>query len=331
MSRRRLVAFVPALALVLASALSASSQPDRVRRVGFLPSASAAPTAATPSPTLDALRQRLAELGHVEGRTLVFEPRWAEGSVARLPELATELAGANLDVIVTLGAVATQAARNATASIPIVFAVVVDPVEAGLVRERERPGGNLTGFTSFSPEELRPHLAILKGAVPHLTRVAFLGDAAVAGEGARAWDERQAAAAGLQPQSLRVRGTEADIESAFASARREGAQAVVVLEMPAMIQQRRRIAETAIRHRLPTLFVGAYADAGGLLSYGISTRETGRRLAEYVDAVLDGTPPGTLPVERLVQHELIVNVRTARAIGFTVPPAVLQRADRVLE
>src|SRR5687768_13750624 len=137
MSRRRLVALVPALALVLASALSASSQPDRVRRVGYLPSASAAPTAATPSPTLDALRQRLAELGHVEGRTLVFEPRWAEGSVARLPELATELAGANLDVIVTLGAVATQAARNATASIPIVFAVVVDPVVAGLVRDRE--------------------------------------------------------------------------------------------------------------------------------------------------------------------------------------------------
>ena len=328
---RRLFALVPALALVLASALSASSQPERVRRVGFLPSASVAPTTVTPNPTLEAIRQRLTELGRVEGRTLAFEPRWAEGSVERLPALAAEIVAANVDVIVTLGAVATRAARGATSTIPIVFAVVVDPVAAGLVADRDRPGANLTGFTSFDPDELRPHLALLKEILPGLARVAFLGDAAVSSEGAQAWDQRQAAAVGLQAQSLRVRGTAAEIEGAFQAARREGAQAVVVLEMPAMIEQRRQIAETATRHRLPALFVGSGADAGGMLSYGTNARETGRRLGDYVDAVLNGAGPGTLPVEQLVRKELIVNVRAARAIGVTIPPAVRQRADRVIE
>ena len=328
---RRLFALVPALALVLASALSASSQPERVRRVGFLPSASVAPTTVTPHPTLEAIRQRLTELGRVEGRGLAFEPRWAEGAVERLPALAAELVAANVDVIVTLGAVATRAARGATSTIPIVFAVVVDPVAAGLVADRDRPGANLTGFTSFDPDELRPHLALLKEILPGLARVAFLGDAAVSSEGAQAWDQRQAAAVGLQAQSLRVRGTAAEIEGAFQAARREGAQAVVVLEMPAMIEQRRQIAETATRHRLPALFVGSGADAGGMLSYGTNARETGRRLGDYVDAVLNGAGPGTLPVEQLVRKELIVNVRAARAIGVTIPPAVRQRADRVIE
>lgn len=329
---RRLLALLPALILVLASGVvPTASQPERVRRVGFLPSASTAPTAATPSPTLEALRQRLAELGHVEGRTLVIEARWAEGAVDRLPALAAELVGANVEVIVTLGAVATRAARQATSTVPIVFAVVVDPVAGGLVADRDRPGGNLTGFTSFDPEEMKPHLALLKETVPGLTRVAFLGDAAVAGAGARAWDEGQAAAAGLQAVSLRVRGTDAELTRAFDAIRRDGAQAVLVLEMPAMLEQRRRIAELAIRHRLPTLFVGGHGDAGGLLSYGTSARETGRRLADHVDAVLSGARPAVMPVERLVRRELTVNLRTARAIGLAIPPAVLQRADRVLE
>jgi putative ABC transport system substrate-binding protein len=199
------------------------------------------------------------------------------------------------------------------------------------VTDRDRPGGNLTGFTSFDPEEMRPHLALLKETVPALTRVAFLGDAAVASPEARAWDERQAAAVGLQAHSLRIRGVDPEIDRAFDAIRREGAQAVLVLEMPAMIDRRRRIAETAIRHRVPTLFVGGQVDAGGLLAYGTSPRETGRRLADHVDAILKGARPETLPVERLVRRELTVNLRTARALGLTVPPAVLQRADRILE
>jgi ABC-type uncharacterized transport system substrate-binding protein len=325
---RLVLLWLPAVGIVLASALATRAQPERVVRVGYLPSAAPAP--GTAGPTLEALRQRLAELSHVEGRNLVIDTRSTEGSLERLPALAAELVGANVDVLVTLGGVATRAAKNATSAIPVVFAVVVDPVAAGLVADGDRPGGNLTGFTSFDPQGVRPHLAVLKEAVPGLSRVAFLGDAAVAGDAARAWDEQQAASAGLQALSLRIRAPD-ELERAFEAVRREGAQAVLVLETPATVQHRRRIAETAIRHRLPALFVGAYEDAGGTLSYGTSPRETGRRLADYVDAILGGSPPATLPVERLVRFELVVNLRAARAIGLTIPPAVVRRADRVIE
>ena len=322
---------VPALLFVLVSVLPVASQPDRVRRVGYLPSASERPTEATPSPTLEALRQRLAELGRVEGRDVVFEPRWADGALDRLPALAAELVAANVDVIVTLGAVATRAAKSAASQTPIVFAVVIDPVAGGLVTDRERPGGNLTGFTSFGPDEMAPPLTVLKETVPGLARVAFLGDGAVSSEGSAAWDEQQARAVGLQAQSLRISGVNPDLDGVFEAARRERAQAVLVLPMPATVQHRRRIAEMATRYRLPTLFVGGYEDAGGVLAYGISPRETGRRIAGYVDDILKGEAPGRLPVERLVRHELIVNLKAARAIGLTVPPAVVQRADRVIE
>src|SRR5439155_13291292 len=149
-------------------------------------------------------------------RPLIIEARWAEGGVERLPELAAELVGLNMDIIVTLGGVATRAAKNATSTVPIVFAVVIDRVAGGLVPDRQRPGGNLTGFTSFDPQEMRPHLEILKEAIPGLARVAFLGDAGVPGstEASRAWDERQAQAAGLHSQTLRVRGPIPDLEGA---------------------------------------------------------------------------------------------------------------------
>ena len=328
---RVVLALGATVGILLAGALGASSQPDRIARVGYLPSASEAPTAATPNPTLEALRQRLAELGRVDGREMVIEPRWDDGAVERLPALAAELVGANVDVLVTLGGVATRAAMQATSTIPIVFAVGTDPVAGGLVPNRERPGGNLTGFTSFDRAEVRPHLTILKEAIPGLARVAFLGDAAVSGEGSRAWVEEQARAVGLLAVSLRIRGPSADVDAALEAARRERAQAVLVLATPTTAQHRRRIAETAGRYRLPTLFVGAYEDAGGVLSYGISPRETGRRIADYVDDILKGVRPGTLPVERLVRNELIVNLAAARAVGVTIPPAVLKRADRVIQ
>lgn len=210
--------------------------------------------------------------------------------------------GLNVDVIVTLGGVATRAAKNVTSTIPVVFAVVIDPVAAGLVADRERPGANLTGCTSFDPDEMRPHLEILKEAIPGLARVAFLGDRAVSSESSKTWDERQARAVGLHAQSLRIRGSEVD--AAFEAIRREQTQAVLVLEMPATIEHRRRIAEAAAAHRLPTLFVGGYRDAGGLIAYGTSRDETGRRVATYVDKILRGAQPGTLPVERLTQFVL---------------------------
>ena len=233
----------------------------------------------------------------------------------------------------TLGGVATRAAKNATSAVPIVFAVVIDPVAAGLVLDRQRPGGNRTGFTSFDPQEMRPHLEVLKEAIPGLARVAFLGDGGVPGspEASRAWDEQQARAVGLHAQTLRVRGPSPDLDGALEAARKAQAQAVLVLEMPATIEHRRRIAELAIRHRLPTLFVGSYGDSGGLITYGSSRGETGRQLAAYVDKILKGAQPGALPVERLTRHELIVNLETARSIGVTIPAALLKRADRVIQ
>jgi len=325
---RFVLAVVPALGVVLGAAVSGAPQSGRLPRVGYLPS-----TSGSAQPTLQAVRLGLAELGYVDGRDIIIEAGWAEGRVERLPELAAELVGLNVDIIVTLGGVATRAAKNATSAVPIVFAVVIDPVAAGLVSDRQRSGGNLTGFTSFDPQEMRPHLEVLKEAIPGLARVAFLGDSGVPGspEASRAWDEQQAQAVGLQAQTLRVPGPSPDLEGAFEAARRAQAQAVLVLEMPATIEHRRRIAELAIRHRLPTLFVGSYGDSGGLIAYGTSRGETGRQLAIYVDKILKGVKPGTLPVERLTRHELIVNLETARSIGVTIPAALLKRADRVIQ
>lgn len=266
-----------------------------MRRLGYLPSASTAPTPTTPSQALGHLRDGLAALGYVEGRDLTIEPRWA-----------------------------------ATSTIPIVFAVVVDPVAAGLVPNRERPGGNLTGLTSFDPDQLQPHLEILKQAVPALRRVAFLGDRDISGESFGAWDRQQAQAAGVHGQPLRIRGTDPDIDGAFDAARAERADAMLVLEMPATIEHRRRIADAAIRYRLPTLFVGGYEDSGALIAYGTSRADQGHRLAGYVDRILEGATPGTLPVERLARYELIVNLATASAIGVTLPPGLIARAECVM-
>ena len=300
-----------------------------MRRVGYLPSAG---SAAGNNPSLQALREGLADLGYVDGRNIVVEARGPEGRLERLPELAAELVGLDVDVIVTLGGVATRAAKNATSTIPIVFAVVIDPVAAGLVSDRQQPGGNLTGFTSFDPKEMRPHLELLKEAVLGLTRVAFLGDGGVPGspEVSRAWDEQQARAAGLHAQTLRIQGSNPDLAAAFDAARRERAQAMLVLEMPATIEHRRRIADAAITNRLPTLFVGNYGDTTGLIAYGTSRAPTGRRLAAYVDTILKGARPAVLPVEQLTHHELVINLETAGAIGVTIPAALLARADRVI-
>jgi putative ABC transport system substrate-binding protein len=315
---------------VIVGAVAGARPSGRISRVGYLPSAG---TSASAQPTLQALRQGLRELGHLDQRDLIIEPRWAEGRMEQLPQLAAELAGIHVDVVVTLGAVATRAAKNATAAIPIVFAVVIDPVAAGLVPDWQRPGGNLTGVTSFDPQEMRPHLELLKEAISGLVRVAFLGDGGLPGsspEVSRAWDERQARAAGLQAQSLRVQGPRPDLEGAIATARREQAEALLVLEMPATIEHRRRIAEPATSYRLPTLYVGSYGDSGGLIAYGTSRDETGRQLAAYVDKILKGAQPGALPVGRLMHHELIVNLETARSIGIAIPSSLLERADRVI-
>jgi putative ABC transport system substrate-binding protein len=232
-----------------------AQQPGKMTRVGFL-GTGPAPTPATPYAPLQAFRQGLDELGYVEGRDVVIETRWAKGRLDQLPALAAELVGLRVDILVGVGAVVARAAESATTTIPIVMAVVIDPVN--LVAER--PGGNLTGLTTFDPQEARKKLALLQEVVPGLARVAILGDQAVRDTMGHA---EQARALGLQPQSLTIAGASPDLEAVFQAIRREHADALLVLELPATVIHRKRIAELAAQQRLPTLFAGVLSDAGG--------------------------------------------------------------------
>jgi len=320
-------AVILALGSVLGVALSGAQQPGKMTRVGFL-STDPAPTPATPYAPLQAFRQGLDELGYVDGRDVVIETRWAEGRIDQLPALAAELVGLRVDILVGVGAVVARAAASATTTIPIVMAVVIDPVEAGLVANMERPGGNLTGLTTFDPQGARKKLELLKEVVPGLARVALLGDQAVRDTMGH---EEQARALGLQPQSLKIAGASPDLQGVFQAMERERADALLVLELPATVAHRRRIAELAAQQRLPTLFAGGLADAGGLLAYGTRVTEAARRLAAYVDRIVKGAQPADLPFEVVVRPELIVNLKTAQEIGVTIPPEVLKRADRVIQ
>ena len=316
-------AVILALGSVLGVALSGAQQPGKMTRVGFLDTGPA-PTPATSYAPLQAFRQGLDELGYVDGRDVVIETRWAEGRIDQLPALAAELVGLRVDILVGVGAVVARAAKSATTTIPVVMAVVIDPVN--LVAER--PGGNLTGLTTFDPQEARKKLALLQEVVPGLARVALLGDQALRDTMGHA---EQARALGLQPQSLTIAGASPDLEAVFQAIRREHADALLVLELPATVIHRKRIAELAAQQRLPTLFAGGLSDAGGLLGYGTRVTEAARRLAAYVDRIVKGAQPADLPFEVVVRPELIVNLKTAQEIGVTIPPEVLKRADRVIK
>ena len=321
-------AVILALGSVLSVALSEAQQPGKMTRVGFL-GTGPAPTPATPYAPLREFRQGLDELGFVDGRDVVIETRWADGRIDQLPVLAAELVGLKVDIIVGVGAVVGRAAKSATTTIPIVMAVVIDPVEVGLVANLEWPGGNLTGLTTFDPQEARKKLELLEEVVPGLARVALLGDQAL--RTFMGHHEEQARALGLQPQSLKIAGASPNLQGVFQAMERERADALLVLELPATVAHRRRIGELAAQQRLPTLFAGGSSDAGGLLAYGTSVTKAARRLAGYVDRIVKGAQPADLPFEVVVRPELIVNLKTAQEIGVTIPPEVLKRADRVIQ
>ena len=320
-------AVILALGSVLSVALSEAQQPGKMTRVGFL-GTGPAPTPATPYVPLREFRQGLDELGYVDGRDVVIETRWADGRIDQLPALAAELVGLKVDIIVGVGAVVARAAKSATTTIPVVMAVVIDPVANGLVANLERPGGNLTGLTTFDPQEARKKLELLKEVVPGLARVAILGDQALRDTKGH---EEQARAMGLQPQSLKIAGASPDLQGVFQAMERSRADALLVLELPATVAHRRRIGELAAQQRLPTLFAGGSSDAGGLLAYGTRVTKAARRLAAYVDRIVKGAQPADLPFEVVVRPELIVNLKTAQEIGVTIPPEVLKRADRVIQ
>lgn len=314
---------VVVLALCIAPAPAEPQQASKIPRVGFL-----APQGRS-LPLFDAFRQGLAELGYVEGKNVVIESRFAEGQYERFPQLFAELVGLKVDVLVVTGAVTARAAKKAVTDVPIVFAMVVDPVADSVVPSMEHPGGNLTGVTSFDPQQPTKQLELLKVVIPGFKRVGILGDQGVTEALIKA-SEEQAHALGLQ--SLRLRLTAGtDLEGTFASIKQERAEALLVLEEPVLGVLAPKIAELAAKEHLPTLFPPSRAAAGGLLNYGTSQVEAIRRMATYVDKVLKGAKPGDLPVETVNRYELIVNGKAAQQIGVTIPPEVLRRADRVIQ
>jgi putative ABC transport system substrate-binding protein len=302
----------------------ARAQPaPRITRIGFL-----APQGRS-LPLFEAFRRGLAELGYIEGRNVVIESRFAEGQLDRLPELAAELVRLKVGVLAVTGAVTARAAKKTVTDIPIVFAVVVDPVADDVVASLERPGGNLTGVTSFDPQQARRQLELLKETLPGIKRVAILGDQGVS-EALMKASEEEARSLTLEPQRLRVGGPSPDLSAAFAAFKRDRAEALLALEEPVLGVHATAIAELAVRDHLPTMFPPSRAAAGPLIAYGTSQVEAIRRMADYVDRVLKGAKPGDLPVERVTRYELVVNLKTAQQIGVAIPPGVLKRADRVV-
>jgi putative ABC transport system substrate-binding protein len=312
---------------LLAATLAVEGQPaGKAWRIGFVRGS------APPAAEVEAFRQGLRELGYVEGKNLDILFRWAEGRDERLPSLVAELIQLNVDLIVSSAPAATRAAKEATTTIPIVMVTVADPVAFGFVRSLARPGGNITGFAFQHPELSGKRLALLKETIPKLSRVAVLWNA---DNPYKAVDmkEVEAAAAGLgvMLQSLAVRGVDG-FDSAFEAARHGRAGCIITLEDPFTITHRARIVELAWKHRLPALYGRRlYVDAGGLMSYGPDPIDQYRRAAIYVDRILNGTKPSDLPVEQPTKFELAVNLKAAKALGLTIPPSLLQRADHVIE
>ena len=315
--------------LLFALCFSAKAQqPGKVHRIGVLISAS--PSIA--SRRIQAFQQSLRELGYVEGKNIAFEYRYGEGRPDTLPERISELVHLQVDLLVTDTSNATQPAKNATKTIPVVFTTANDPVGDGQVASLAKPGGNLTGFSILALDLNGKRLELLKEAFPQITRVAFLP---ITGEaiGENRFKEAEMAAQGLRLrlQRLRVKGAD-DLESAFDAAKRSGAEAVLAHPSTFVGTNRARIIELAAKHRLPAIFGGAEAaEAGGLMSYGPDIVDNYRRAAVYVDKILKGAKPADLPVQQPMKFEFVINLKTAKQIGLTIPPNVLARADKVIK
>jgi putative tryptophan/tyrosine transport system substrate-binding protein len=280
----------------------------------------------------EAFRQGLRELGYVEGQSIALEPRWAEGNYDRYPALAADLVRVKSNVIVAVGGAATQAVQQATTTIPIVMSAVLDPVGSGLVTNLARPGGNVTGLSIMAPDIVGKQLQLLREVMPSVSRVAVLWNPANPGSGGQL---REAEAAGktlkMQLHALEARVPQ-EIDSAFAAMTRERASALLILADAIFTNQRRQIGELAIKRRLPSVYgVSGYAEAGGLMVYSVDPVDLEWRAAMYVDKILKGARPGELPVEQPTKFQLVINLKTAKALGLTVPQSVLLRAAQIIQ
>lgn len=304
-----------------------AQQPAKVPRVGVL-----AP-GVPPLEHFEAFRQGLRDLGHVEGQTIILEPRWERGKPDRYATLATELVRLNVDIIVAGTTPATLAARNATATIPIVMAAIGagDPVELGLVASLARPGGNVTGLILQTHELAGKRLELLKETVPGVSRVALFWNPQQVHLAQVKEHEAAARSLGVRLQPVEVRGAE-DFEGAFQAAGRGRAGALIMAQASLFSVHRARLADLALHARLPTISgETGFAEAGGLMNYGPNIVDSWRRAAAYVDKILKGAKPGDLPIERPTKFELVINLKTSKALGLAIPPSVLIRADRAVQ
>jgi len=305
-----------------------AQQPARIPRIGILVAASASFNL----PRVEAFRQRLRELGYVEGKNIVIEYRYAEGKLDRLPDLVAELVQLKVDVIVTAGGTATLAAKKAGVTMPIVFGNVGDPVGTGIVSSLARPGGNITGLSMMAPDLDGKRLELLKEAFPKIARVAFLW-VPVDSRGNLALTEMEAAAKalGLKLQSLEVRVLE-DFDGAFARAKRDGAQALITFPSALVNTAQRQLLDFAAKNRLPAMYpYSEFVEAGGLMSYAPNIADLFRRAATFVDKILKGAKPADLAVEQPTKFEFVINLKAAKQIGLTIPPKVLAQADKVIK
>ena len=338
MNRRNILtgAALSAAALALAFGAAQAQQPDKVYRVGVLVNQGAVVNG-KPNVQFEALRIGMTQLGYVEGINIAYEPRFPEGQLDRLPGFAAELVAKNVNVIVAFGGPPTNAAREATMTIPIVVALVADPVAIGVAATLERPGGNITGVTNHDTELAGRHMALLKELMPKLTRVAILSDPNIPGADASglAPIERAnvaaARAAGLTPQVVKVAGPKPDLEGAFKAMAEEKAEALVVLEVPSVFNIAKTIAEMATARQIPTMVWGGQVDAGAAMSYGTSFGTTFPRVPVYVDRILKGAKTVDTAIEVVSKRQLVINLKTARELNVSVPNELLKRADRVIE
>ena len=321
--RRRFAAV--GAALLVGVTLGARAQTSVVPKIGFLGNANAT----TPASQLEALRSGLRKIGWAEGRDYSFVLRWADGDATRLPKLAAELVAAKVDVIVLSGPLALRAARSATSTVPIVFVLLSDPVSQGFAQSLARPGGNMTGLSSQYEVLITKQLQLLKEALPSLSRIALLRHSQ-ASPAIRAAAEDTAHRLGLAARTLTVASV-AEFEGAFRTARNERVGAVHVLPSPYLGANRAPLIALASQYRLPAFYeLRSFVEEGGLMSYGPNIVDLYERSASYVDRVLKGADPATMPIAQAERFELVINRRTAAALGLAIAPSLLQRADEVI-
>jgi putative ABC transport system substrate-binding protein len=320
-----------ALIFVFGGPVAQAQQATKIPRIGFVSSGSGDPKFRQPG--VEAFRQGLLERGYFEGKNIQVEYRYAEGDLDRIPRLIAELVQLKVDVLIPGPLAGILAAKEATKTIPIIMVTAVDPVASGIVASLARPGGNITGFSTLSRELSGKRLELLKETIPGISRVAVLWDANAPGP-AVAIKEFKAVGPALkiQIQSLEVHGPDPDLDGAFRAAAKAKANALIVIQNPLLNRYPKRIADLAIKSRLPSMSeLVRYVDDGCLLAYGVNTPDTYRHVANYVDKILKGAKFADLPVEQATTFELVFNLKTAKQIGLTIPPEVLARASRLIK